>query len=128
MIALNPKTAIANQIAAGKSVADMAKSMGVSTQTIYRRIDAFGLQLPRRLRYQHVPHGRDLMRELEAGATIAQLSEKYDVVEVTLRNRIKRAGYQYDRARGWIKRADLTFRERAALTTPAHLPIPKGER
>lgn len=74
MIALNPKTAIASQIAAGKSVADMAKSMGVSTQTIYRRIDAFGLQLPRRLKYQHVPHGRDLMRELEAGATIAQLS------------------------------------------------------
>lgn len=128
MMALNPKSAIASQIAAGRSVADMAKSMGVSTQTIYRRIEAFELQLPRRRKYQHVPNGRDLMRELEDGATIAQLSEKYDVVEVTLRNRIKKSGYQYDRARGWIRREHMTFSERSAPATPAHLPISKGDR
>ena len=131
MIARMSKSNLDRMLADGRSVAECATAMGVSSQTIYRLIKSRGLQLPRKKAYQHLPHGRDLAREVKAGATIKQLAEKYDVVEVTIRNRIKRAGYAFAKSRvkpTLVRRDDLHFNELARLTVPAHVPIPKGHR
>ncbi|MVS98886.1 hypothetical protein GO014_07620 [Devosia sp. L53-10-65] len=119
MIARMSTSNLDRMLADGKSVAKCAEATGVSAQTIYRLIKSRGLQLPRKKAYQHLPHGRDLAREVKAGATIKQLAEKYEVVELTIRNRIKRAGYAFAKSRvkpKLVRRDDLNFHDFARLS------------
>lgn len=125
---LLPEAELRQLLSQGRSVSEIAEEAGCSDNHVYKRLHALGLSNPRTRAYQHVPHGRDLMREIQKGATIAELAEKYDVVEVTVRNRIKKAGWRYDRATGWSRRDDLHFNGLARLTQSAHMPIPNEDR
>lgn len=84
----------------GRSIKDIADSLGVSKATIYSYI-----KREKYLRSEAATHEKQkydpekLRKEIESGFTIKQLATRYGLSEVTIHRRCKKHGILYGKAR-----------------------------